>query len=75
MNTYQYFKKTGKRNKFNLVYMQKVFTELLKVPCLNSQCIKKKVCDTDSFKYSENLNEKSLTIQICKCGFAYNLCI
>lgn len=37
-----YFKKIGKRNKLSLVNMQKEFTELLKVPCLNSQFTKKK---------------------------------
>ena len=52
-----------------------VFTELRKVPCLNSQYTKKKkmVCDTDSLKYSENLNEKFLTIQISKLGYACNM--
>ena len=57
--------------------MQEVFTELRKVPCLNSQYTKKKkkkmVCDTDSLKYSENLNEKFLTIQISKLGSACNM--
>ena len=31
------------------------------------------VCDTDSLKYSENLNEKFLTIQISKLGSACNM--